>query len=128
MKCAKWFDRYYPTSYSADAKKSQNTCGVIYCKYVHVNLPGAFRPRMTPSGLWEYKNCYPSEEITKPVCDSLMVPAGGETENVYIASADPVLDKNPFDSGATCRIFKGSLQRNRVSLDVACKEYLVKMT
>ena len=128
MKCAKWIDRYYPTSYVSDVTKSPKTCGVIYYKYVHINLPGAFRPRMTPSELWEYKNCYPGKKITKPVCDSLMVPAGGETEKVHIASADLVLDKNPFDSGATCRMFKGSLKRNGDSFDVACKEYLVKMT
>ena len=57
-----------------------------------------------------------------------MLPAGGETENVCIVCADLVLDRNPFDSGATCRMFKGSLKRNSVSLDIACNEYLVKMT
>ena len=57
-----------------------------------------------------------------------MLPAGGETENVGIVCTDLVLDRNPFDSGATCRMFKGSLKRNSVSLDIACNEYLVKMT
>ena len=128
MKCAKWIDRYYPTSYASDLMKSPKTCGVIYHKYVHVNHPGAFRPHLMPSGLWVYKNSYPSKKITKPLCDSLMLPAGGETEIVYNASADFVLDKNPFDSGATCRIFKGSLKRNGVSFDVAGKKYQVKTT
>ena len=85
MKWAKLIDRYYPTCYAPNAKKSQKTCGVIYYEYVHVNLPGAFRPRMMhlDSG-----NCYPSEELTKPVCESIKVPAGGETENIYIAMQD----------------------------------------
>ena len=94
MKWAKWIDRYYPTSYAANAKNPKKPAVLLlyYYEYVHANLPGDFRPRMMPSGLWEYKNCYPSEELAKPVGNSVKVPAGGETENVYIASADLVLD------------------------------------
>ena len=83
---------------------------------------------MTLFGLWEYKHCYLNEGITKPIHSGLALPAGGETESVYINSPDLALDNNPLDFRATCRMFKGSLKRNGVSFDVACKEYLVKMT
>ena len=53
---------------------------------------------MAPSGLWEYKHCYLNEGRTKPWPEQgdVMLPSGGETKNVYITSADLVLDKNPF--------------------------------
>lgn len=120
-------DKHFPPTYAVHATTTRKTCNPLSSKYV--NLPGAFRPRMTPSGLWEYKKRYVNENITKTKCDSLRVPAGGETENAEIASADLVLDKMPFDAGATCNMFKGSLKRNGVSVDVACKAYTnVKMS
>ena len=120
-------DRRFPPRYAAASTKSRKTCNVIYSKYA-VNFPGAFRPRMTPSGLWEYKQCYLNEGTTRPIHSGLVFSAGGETETEQINSADLALDDSPFDFGATCRMYKGSLKRNGVSFDVACKEYLVKMT
>ena len=120
-------DRRFPPRYAAASTKSRKTCNVIYSKYA-VNLPGAFRPPMTPSGLWEYKQCYLNEGTTRPIHSGLVLSAGGETESAQINSADLALDDSPFDFGATCRMYKGSLKRNGVSFDVACKEYLVKMT
>lgn len=76
-------------------------------------------------GFWEYKNCYFSDEFIKLVCDSIKVFVGGEIENVYIVRVDFVLDKNLFDFGVICRMYKGLLKRNGVSFDVVCKEYLV---
>ncbi|KAK2571594.1 hypothetical protein P5673_002955 [Acropora cervicornis] len=120
IKCAKWMDRRFPPRYAAASTKSRKTCNVIYSKYA-VNLPGAFRPRMTPSGLWEYKQCYLNEGTTRPMHSGLVFSAGGETESAQINSADLALDDSPFDFGATCRMYKGSLKRNGVSFDVACK-------
>ena len=120
-------DGRFPPCYAAASTKSRKTCDVICSKYA-VNLPGAFRARMTLFGLWEYKHCYLNEGITKPIHSGLVLPTGGETESVYINSADLALDNNPLDFWTTCRMFKGSLKRNGVSFDVACKEHLVKMT
>ena len=64
---------------------------MIYSKYD--NLPGAFRLRLTLSGLWEYKHCYLNKSRTKPEQVDVMLPAGGATENVCIVCADLVLDK-----------------------------------
>lgn len=126
IKSAKWMDRRFPPCNASASKKSPKTWNMIYSKYD--NLPGAFRLHLMLSGLWEYKHCCLNEWRTKPEQVDVMLPDGGETENVCIASTDLVLDKNPFDSGVTCRMFKGSLKRNSVSLDIACNEYLVKMT
>ena len=49
-------------------------------------------------------------------------------ESAHINSADLTLDDNPFDFGATCRMYQGSLKRNGASSDVSCKEFLVRMT
>ena len=119
--------RRFPPRYAAALTKSRKTCNVSYSKYA-VNLPGAFRSRLMPSGLWEYKEGYLNEGITRPIHSGLVLPAGGETEGAHINSADLTLDDNPFDFGATCRMYKGSLKRNGASFDVACKESLVRMT
>ena len=77
IKCAKWMHRRFPSRYAAALTKSRKTCNVIYSKYA-VNLPGAFRPRLTPSGLWEYKRGYLNEGITRPIHSGLVLPAGGK--------------------------------------------------
>lgn len=126
IKCAKWMDRNFPPFYALHAKKIKTPCKPVYAKYI--NLPWAFRPAMTPSGLWDYKrSCSSNNKVTETAYDSFRVPAGGETESVQISSADLVIDTNPFDSGATCKMYKGTLKRGGASIDVACKEFLIQM-
>ena len=55
-------------------------------------------------------------------------PVDGEDNNVTIDSEDLQLSPSLFDSGFTCRIYKGKYLLNGIYSDVACKEFLLKIT
>ena len=53
---------------------------------------------------------------------------GGEHNSLAIDSKDPTIVETPFDSGSTCQLYKGTLNRNGIETWVACKVFQARMT
>lgn len=98
----------------------KKTCKVIYSKYV--NIAGAFRPRLVPSGLWEYKNCNLNEDITRQADGSL---GRGNRKHMHQQTRFWIRIHLILEPHVECL---KAHWRNRVTVDFACKEYFVKLT
>lgn len=56
------------------------------------------------------------------------IAVGGEHDSVAIDRENLLIEERPFDSGSTCKIYKGSYIHKGISTEVACKEFQVRMT
>ena len=55
------------------------------------------------------------------------LPVGGD-KDISIDAKDLVVEKNPFDCGSTCKIYKGTFYENGTPVEVACKEFQTRIT
>lgn len=52
---------------------------------------------------------------------------GGNNAKIQIESDSLDLQKEPFDSGLTCRVYRGQFRCNGRVIGVACKQFVVKI-
>ena len=64
---------------------------------------------------------------SKDYCIGKMA-VGGEHDTVAINSKDLKVEETPFDNGSTCKLYKGTLNKNGIETGVACKVFLAQMT
>ena len=56
------------------------------------------------------------------------IAVGGEHNSLVINSKDLTIAETPFDNGSTCKLYKGTLNRNGIEKWVTCKVFQARMT